>query len=212
MCFSPEASFTVSAALAIVGVILIKRFPAERRTLLAFIPLFFAMQQFSEGMLWLAFNDHTFAKQWMHASHYSYVFFAYLFWPIWIPLSFLVAETIRWRRILMIVTLIGGFLHLFYSLNYFFTSGIQEPHIVNRSIQYGESSFAEQLIYGVITMLPFFISSIPGMKILGVLFATSFIVANSLYYYAFASVWCFFASIVSIGLLFTLKKSDRSLS
>jgi hypothetical protein len=50
------------------------------------------------------------------------------------------------------------------------------------------------------------------MRALGILIAAAFIIANAVYYYAFASVWCFFAAIICLGLIFTLRKPNTNRS
>jgi hypothetical protein len=55
MCFSAEASFSLSVVLVSAGVYCVKNTTSKNRLLLpvAFIPFFFAIQQFSEGWVWL---------------------------------------------------------------------------------------------------------------------------------------------------------------
>lgn len=209
MCFSPEASFTASAALLVTGLILVKRFPKEPKTLLALTPFFFAFQQFAEGMVWLAFKEVTWAKEHLDIFHKIYLFFAYLFWPIWIPFAFWFAEEIRWRKILIAISLLGGIYNFLSIIRAYFNNELASPQVVNLSIQYYEGTYTAQLFYVIVALFPFFISSIPGMKILGTLIAIAFIIASSLYFYAFVSVWCFFSAVIALGLIFILKKADH---
>jgi hypothetical protein len=55
MCFSAEASFGLSVALLSGGVYCVKNAFSKNRLLLpvAIIPLLFAIQQFSEGWVWI---------------------------------------------------------------------------------------------------------------------------------------------------------------
>ncbi len=54
MCFSPEASFTASAVITTVGIISLKKSQNTESKIMACIPLFFGLQQFAEGVVWLS--------------------------------------------------------------------------------------------------------------------------------------------------------------
>ena len=58
MCFSPTASFSASAALAVIGILTLKKTSAPHQFLFAYIPLIFASQQFIEGFLWLLLSKN----------------------------------------------------------------------------------------------------------------------------------------------------------
>ena len=53
MCFSAAASFTAGAVLTGIGVATLRKVEHPTYYLFASIPLLFAVQQFSEGVLWL---------------------------------------------------------------------------------------------------------------------------------------------------------------
>jgi hypothetical protein len=54
MCFSPEASFTASAVVTTIGVIAYQKAFNQPTKVLALIPIFFGIQQFCEGFVWLS--------------------------------------------------------------------------------------------------------------------------------------------------------------
>ena len=53
MCFSANASFGAGVVLTIIGVAAIKKVQHPSQILFASIPLLFAVQQISEGILWI---------------------------------------------------------------------------------------------------------------------------------------------------------------
>jgi hypothetical protein len=57
MCFSAEASFYSSALLTIVGFIAKVKNLRPSYNMLALTPIFFAVQQLSEGILWTCLGD-----------------------------------------------------------------------------------------------------------------------------------------------------------
>jgi hypothetical protein len=86
MCFSAQASFGASAVLGIMGIYALHKAKQQER-LLAIVPLFFAVQQACEGIVWL-----TYANPSQHfitaAATYSFCFFAYFFGPCGFLLPF----------------------------------------------------------------------------------------------------------------------------
>lgn len=205
MCFSAESSFTSGTILTIAGIILIKKFKTSRALLLALIPLFFGIQQLAEGWLWHAFEHHSYPDACSLISQRIFLFFAYMFWPVWMPLAFGIVEKVLWRRVMMFVLMILG-LGFFFERGYnFYISGDAVARIVNHSIDYGRNPLGYLILYATIAFVPFLLSSIPKMWILGIINVIVFIIANISYNYAFTSIWCFAAAIITIGLFILLK-------
>jgi hypothetical protein len=53
MCFSPEASFAGSVIVFSIGIATVRKVHKSSQLVFAGIPLFFGIQQFAEGLLWL---------------------------------------------------------------------------------------------------------------------------------------------------------------
>jgi len=113
MCFSPEASFTASAVLLAAGVISVRESKFTAKLLFAVIPLLFAAQQFSEGILWLALQ-HTKYENWQRPATIFFLIFAQVVWPFWVPLSlFLMEKKQPAKNILKGLTIMGGLLAIY---------------------------------------------------------------------------------------------------
>ena len=56
MCFSATASFSAGALLLGIGVLTLRLASRPREWPIAAIPLLFAVQQLSEGVIWLTFS------------------------------------------------------------------------------------------------------------------------------------------------------------
>jgi hypothetical protein len=54
MCFSAEASFAGGIVISAIGIVTVTKIHKPSQLLFASIPLFFALQQFAEGLLWVA--------------------------------------------------------------------------------------------------------------------------------------------------------------
>ena len=113
MCFSATASFSTSAALGIVGAITISKTKNERLKPLALIPWFFGLQQLFEGILWLHLPGYATDTLAIFSKN-IFLFFAYIFWPIWIPFSMWVIEkNIKRKQLLSLLLGIGFALAVF---------------------------------------------------------------------------------------------------
>jgi len=63
----------------------------------------------------------------------------------------------------------------------------------------------DKIAYAFIVISSFLLSSLRYMWILGILIALSFFII-SVYFYAFTSLWCFLAALISLGFLVLLRK------
>jgi hypothetical protein len=62
MCFSAEASFAGGVIISAIGVATIRKIHQPSQLVFGLIPLFFGVQQFCEGFLWLSFQNPDFAQ------------------------------------------------------------------------------------------------------------------------------------------------------
>ena len=107
MCFSAEASFGASAVLFGVGCLTISRVQEIRQLPFATIPFIFSIQQFFEGLLWLALKNQEY-QQWQNLGTQTFLIFAQIIWPLWVPTSILLLEKKHARiKILSIFSGIG---------------------------------------------------------------------------------------------------------
>lgn len=211
MCFSATASFTAAALLAVSGGALLRRCKEDKtRIFLALIPCFFAAQQFSEGVLWTAFNYDAYGTWWSILAQYVFMFFAYLWWPTWIPIAYLMSEKVEWRKFVMITCLLAGLVFYCYIVFEYFRSPSIPAQVVGHSIAYASGSYITKLLYLAIVSIPIFASSIPRMWIVGILTVGTFLIADYYYTYAYASLWCFACAIIFAGLYFVLKPAQAT--
>src|SRR6187402_1838956 len=86
MCFSATASFGAAAVLGVVGGVAVTKAKTSPQKTFAAIPLIFAVQQLSEGLLWLSLKNDSLASS-QSLLTYIFLFFAMAIWPFWIPFS-----------------------------------------------------------------------------------------------------------------------------
>ncbi len=212
MCFSAGASFGTGAVLAVVGVIAIKESlkgavrpsdskNSKRSLAFAAIPLVFSVQQISEGFLWLALTDPSYA--WLQgASAYSFLFFAQFLWPLWIPLSVLLMQPKDKRRKIHYALLGTGVLvsaYLGYCLLTYEVNASIEWHHIHYQLDF-PASIANYgaVLYLIATIVPPFFSSAKRMWWLSTAIFISYIITIIFYQDFVISVWCFFAAVISI--------------
>ena len=201
MCFSAQASFGAAAVLGIIGLLCIKKAKTKNVKLLAVTPLLFAAQQAIEGIFWIGYL-HDLPRIITTLATYSFVFFALLFWPVWIPFIMYKLEQHELRKSILGTFLMGGIL-----LACFFiwqmgcagaTAGIINGHVMYHIGLSEMKYWVTGVIYALITLGSLFVSSVPYMWTLGVASTVAAIFTLTFYKLSFISVWCFFAALISI--------------
>ena len=202
MCFSPTASFTTAGVTGLIGVLALTRVKAPRELLLAATPLFFALQQAVEGLLWLNL-PMTPDSPASRALVLTFLIFAQVFWPVFAPAAVLAIETSDVRRRLMLPWLVVGAAvaaYLFWGLvSRPHGAVISQDHIVYRTEAPHSTVIA--LAYLAATTLPALLSSRRTVVALGAIVLVGSVVAHIFYLEAFQSVWCYFAGAGSVVIL-----------
>ena len=211
MCFSAGASFAATGATAVAGAAAVNWAKKPSQMLLGAIPLFFAVHQFAEGVLWVALSNEEHAA-WAQPAISTYLIVSKVVWPAWVPLSVLAVEEDPGRRRLLSALLILGAvlaLAMAYGLNAYPVSA----NIAGSHVQYRQDSplpfrWITDIAYAVAIVLPPLLSSIKLMRFVGLVLLASLIVSKLFFYHYFASVWCFFAALISVMLVVVVRTSQ----
>ena len=209
MCFSATASFSAGTVLLGLGTLTLKSASRPRELMFAAIPLLFALQQLTEGVIWLTFRyDAPLLNTVMTQ---IYAFFSHVLWPAWIPLAVLLMEApgVRHRVLLTFVAAgaaVGAY--LFYVLVAF--PAVSRP--TGQHIEYLSPHFfaAEVMtLYLLATTVSPLVSTHGCVKVFGALALLSFGAAYYFYTIWFISVWCFFAAVLSstVALHFAMRRA-----
>jgi hypothetical protein len=203
MCFSAAASFGAGVVLSAIGIAAIKKVEHPTHILFASIPLIFAVQQIAEGFLWLSLPNIAYTKAQVYFT-YIFVFFAQVVWPIWVPIAILLLEKEasrkRFQRVLVAAGLLVG-CYLGYCLfNYPVQASIEGYHIKYKVNFPAVPRNIGIALYAMATILPPFFSHIKRMWMLGVAILISYIISEIFYEQYLLSVWCFFASVISLSI------------
>lgn len=213
MCFSSQASFLAGAALVTSSGLTIRLALQKgcRYLPLASFPLFFGVQQFSEGFLWVSISN-----SWTSGSLEAaliFLFFAYFFWPFWVPLSVSLIELDRRRKLIFQgICGIGFSLGALLYLPVFVSPESLEIKLVKHSIQYENAQmfpteatkYIARLIYSLVICIPLIGSSDKRLRGFGYLIVISVAFGFFFAAHAFTSIWCFIAAVLSAYIYFVL--------
>jgi hypothetical protein len=213
MCFSANASFIAGAAISAVGIVTLKKVQAPSQIVFASIPLIFGIQQISEGVLWLTIPDPTYAGVQQFAT-YTFLIFARVVWPLWVPIAIYLLEYEGKRRkmekILMLMGIAVSTYFLFHLLVQPSEAIISEHHVFYRHDYPTSLKLYINIFYGIVTVLPLFLSRFKRMWWLGAVIGISYIAAAFFFkQYAF-SVWCFFAAVISMFVYYIMNEITGS--
>lgn len=201
MCFSASASFAAAGLTTAAGAMALRGARSTGSRLLAGVPLLFAIHQFAEGVLWLALTDPARAA-WGAPAMQVYLVVSKVVWPMWVPLAILALEDDSARRKPLVVLLVVGALlapAMAYGLAAFpVSANIAGPHIQYRQESSPVFRWVTDLAYPLAVVLPPLIAGRRLTRLVGLLLLASLIITKIFYFQYFASVWCFFAAIISV--------------
>ncbi|MDJ0702877.1 MAG: hypothetical protein QNJ46_06310 [Leptolyngbyaceae cyanobacterium MO_188.B28] len=142
---------------------------------------------------------------WLEAM--GFLFFSHGFWLVWPALTMFILEHRPWAKKLLLAMILIGFL-LGVSL---YGPFLLYPDWLSVTITQGSIEYQTHLIYApffppdiahliymLIVLGPLCLSELTQLRILGGLIALSVVVTYWVFNYAFVSVWCFWAAMVSL--------------
>ena len=197
MCFSATASFSAGAVLLGLGTLTLKSARHPRELAFAAIPLLFAIQQLTEGVIWLTFRYE--APQLNTVMTHVYSFFSHVLWPAYVPVAVLLIEPVGRRRRALLAFVAAGVAVGAYLL-YVLVAFPVVSRTISQHVEYVSPHFfaaAVITLYLLSTAFSPILSTHRMVKVFGVLALSSFALAYGFYATWFISVWCFFAALLS---------------
>lgn len=209
MCFSATASFVASGMIGAVGLATLGHVRQPRALLFAAVPLLFALHQFTEGFVWLGLNGRIGPVALEHVT-FLFMLYAHGILPFLMPLAVLLMEPPGGRR-----RAIFGFVMIGAMVCAWMVYGLIafESHssIENHSIAYRNpvtGNLVVSLLYVLATCGALLLSSHRVVRWYGVLNVIGLTGAQLVKAYAFASVWCFYAAVLSIVIYWHFRCMD----
>jgi hypothetical protein len=184
MYFSATVSYSATAVLVTTGVYAVQqvRRMAPAYLMWALVPVFFGLQQAFEGRVWQELDAGHAGAAVPYAQGFH--FFSHFLWLWWIPLVY---STIFMHPAWMSVSV------KLHSIVYDFSVPFPSPFHL---------PVTPAALYALTILVPLFVSSHKLIRIFGVLVMFSMVFASDVYSYAYVSVWCLFAAILSLYIVY----------
>lgn len=211
MCFSAPASFIAGGLLTAIGGYALSKTESSSQKVFAAIPLLFGLQQLAEGAVWLSL-DHAGKESTAHVATYAYLFFAQTVWPIWVPLAMMLMVKKEQRKfyhwLFLFFGCVASVFLSYYLINYTSVAASSGKHITYTQHYPLQSKPIISILYAAATIGATFFTKVRYMGLLGITISLSYLITTLLYDYFILSVWCFFASIISLSVYAILVKHN----
>ena len=229
MCISTTVSYSASVVLISTGAYAaLQTWQLPRPYLLwSMVPVFFGIQQAFEGGVWQAldtvglYSDSAMSVNFGTALSCAlgFHFFSHFLWLWWLPLcSYLVEPGKIRKRVFAGCAMFGAFSGaLVYGVMLinpeWMSITVREHSIVYDFIAPWHSTVhlpvTPVMLYGLTILVPLLLSSHRPIMTFGILAILSMALASEINNRAFVSVWCFFAAVLSLYLVFMLRHFAR---
>lgn len=160
-----------------------------------------------EGGLWLALPAQS---PLAHGLTVSYLLFSNILWPIYVPLAILAIEPNAPRRRWLLLPIAAGsstgLLFLLAIVTRPVSATIIQSHI-HYQLPHSHDKIAFAF-YATATCLAPMLSSNKSVRLMGAILIASMIAAYMIYSMWFASVWCYFAALISACVFLHFRHRD----
>jgi Family of unknown function (DUF6629) len=209
MCFSATANFVGSGVLGTIGVATLTKVKHRRELLFAALPALFAVHQFMEGFVWLGL-DGILSPAVAHNMGAAFMLYAQGLLPFILPLSVLLFEPdVKSRRRMLPFLAIGTAIALY--ILWGLTAYSFQVYIKGNSLVYinpATNNMTVAVLYVIATCGSLFFSKVKDMVIFGAANLAILLVVMAFKRYAFTSLWCAYAAIASVIILWYFWKSS----
>jgi len=145
----------------------------------------------------------------------GFLFFAYFLWPFYVPFSaHLIEKEAKRRSIFKVFTVVGFVFGAALYVPLLFNPDWLLVELAKSSILYKPVLLFDEVVsrtmvrvfYAIIIAIPLLFSSVKTLRIFGILIFSSVVFSAIYYNYAFVSIWCFFAAILSLYIAYIMYK------
>ncbi|MDB5702996.1 MAG: hypothetical protein JWN66_112 [Sphingomonas bacterium] len=207
MCFSATSSFIASGVIASIGVATLRHVREPRALLFGSVPALFALHQFTEGWVWLGLDGRIGP---LALDHVAFLFTLYAkgILPLLMPAAVALMEPAGWRRKAILgLTGVGALVCAWdvYGLVFFPSQVLVEQNsIAYHNVVTGNLWISG--LYVLATCGALLLSTHRVVQAYGVLNVIVLTIADIIKEYAFASVWCFYAAIMSVMIYWQFRR------
>lgn len=213
MCFAANANFAAAAVIGAVGIATLRHVQQPRAVLFATVPMFFALHQLTEGFVWLGVN-HDIRPEAKGHLVFLFMLYAQGILPVLMPLAVLLIEPPGVRRwIVLGLTGLGTVLGLYVFYSLIVDESVVK--VVDHSLAYDNpatNTWWVALAYVVATCGALVASSHRVVFWFGLLNLVGVVATILVKTYAFTSIWCLYAAVVSIILYWQFSRRKINVS
>jgi hypothetical protein len=210
ICFSATASFTIGIGLLAMGAVTLRLIRHKAELPYAAIPVIFGVQQLIEGGLWLGLPVQS---PLAHMLAVAYLLFANVLWAFYVPFAIWMIEPSKPHRKRMAWTMAIGVAVAMFFLGAMMTHPVSAT-IEAMHIKYHLPHPHKHIVfafYAVATCLTPLLSSFKTLRWFGAMLILSMLGSYAIYAMWFASVWCFFAALISVIVVLHFTKTAAHL-
>lgn len=201
MCFSATSSFVASGVIGAIGIATLRHVREPRALLFAAVPILFALHQFTEGWVWLGLDGRIGKVGFDHVA-FLFMLYAQGILPLLMPAAVALMEPPGWRRRAILgLTAVGALVFAWDVTGLIFLPSrcfVEQNSIAYRNPMTGDLWIS--CLYILATCGALLLSTHRVVRWYGVLNVVALTIAEIVKEYAFASVWCFYAAIMSVML------------
>lgn len=209
MCFSATSSFIASAVIGTIGIATLRHVREPRALLFAAVPMLFAFHQFTEGFVWLGLEGRIGTVAFDHVV-FLFMLYAQGILPLLMPVAVLLMEPPgSRRRAILGLTAIGAVVCVWdiYGL----IALPSQCFVEQNSIAYRNPMTGDlwvSLLYILATCGSLLLSTHRVVRWYGLLNVVALTITQVVKEYAFASVWCFYAALMSILIYWQFRRRN----
>ena len=209
MCFSATSSFLASGVIGTIGIATLRHVREPRALLFAAVPMLFALHQFTEGWVWLGLEGRIGKVGFDHVA-FLFMLYAQGILPLLLPAAVALMEPPGWRRgAILGLTAVGALVFAWDVTGLIFLPSrcfVEQNSIAYRNHMTGNLWIS--YLYILATCGALLLSTHRVVRWYGVLNVVALTIAEIVKEYAFASVWCFYAAIMSVMLYWQFKQRN----
>jgi Family of unknown function (DUF6629) len=201
MCLSATANFVAAGGIAAVGLATLRHVDHPRSVLFAVMPLLFALHQFTEGFVWLGLDGAIGGLALRHST-FLFILYAQGILPFLMPLAVLLIEPRGLRFFgILICTLLGAGLSAYtiYAVVGYPSTSFVDHHSIAYRNELTDSLWVAAA-YVIATCGALILSTHRVVRWFGLLNIVGLTIVFIVKGYAFTSVWCLYAAILSVML------------
>lgn len=196
-------NFVLSGFIGTVGILTLRKVSAAKEVAFALLPLLFALHQFTQGFVWLGVN-HLISARALHLAQSIFVFYAQGFLQFLVPFAIWMLEPKGARKnIIASLVLIGALLagYTLWGLAVYPTS-VYEHNDALVYVNPATHHLWVAALYVLTTCGSLVLSSSISIQLYGLLNLLGITIVRIFKPYAFTSVWCVYAAVLSVVLYF----------